>query len=156
MKRYSVTALLLGWLMVAFGQAGAGDPDKEEAIKKDRESYQGRWTVIALEVNGTRVSDKDARQITVVNRKDGTWTIRVEGNVIARGTSRIDPLQKPKAYDFTPSEGMDKGKTYLGIYEIRGGYRKLCYAPPGKDRPHEFAARPKSGHVFVVFQREKD
>jgi uncharacterized protein (TIGR03067 family) len=71
------------------------------------------------------------------------------------GTSQIDPTSKPKNLDFLIATGPDKGKTCLGIYEIKENCRKLCYASPGKDRPTEFSSKPGSGHTLVIFKREK-
>jgi uncharacterized protein (TIGR03067 family) len=133
----------------------AADKDKEPAIKQERKKYEGTWRVIFLQVDGNQASDKDAKKITAVNQADGTWSVRVEGKEIATGTSEIDPTKNPKTIDFTPTEGSEKGKVFLGIYEIKQTCRKLCYAPAGKDRPTDFSSTPGSGHVLVIFQREK-
>jgi uncharacterized protein (TIGR03067 family) len=133
----------------------AADRDKENAIKQERKKYEGTWRVILLQVDGNVAPEKDAKKITVVNQADGTWSIQLEGKEIAKGTSEINPTSKPKTIDFTPTEGSDKGRVFLGIYDIRETCRKLCYAPAGKDRPTEFFSKPGSGHVLVIFQREK-
>src|SRR5262249_3323174 len=103
---------------LAVTSAVAGDTAKDKAIKKDRELYVGKWTVVALEINGNKSNEEDARKITVVNGVDGTWSIQVSGNDIANGTSTIDPTKKPKTINFTPTVGLEAGKEYLGIYEI--------------------------------------
>ncbi len=154
MRRHSLMVLMMGWLLVAFGHVAVADLAKEEAIKKDRAKYQGIWRAVALEVDGKKLPEKEARKITVTNHADGTWIIKVDGKEASKGTSKIDPTQKPKTIDFIRPVGADKGKTFLGIYEINGQTRKLCLAFPGKDRPTEFSARPGSGHILVVFQRE--
>jgi hypothetical protein len=53
------------------------------------------------------------------------------------------------------TEGPEKGNTSLGIYELQGDDLKLCLTITAKDRPTEFAAKPKSGHGFEVLKREK-
>jgi uncharacterized protein (TIGR03067 family) len=146
--------VVAGFLVAAVGLVTAADTAKEEAIKQDRAQYEGAWRVSSLEVNGNKAQEADARKIVVLNHAD-TWTITVGGQEVARGTSKIDPTQKPKTIDFVPSTGAGVGKTFLGIYEIAGDCRKLCYAAPGKARPAEFASKPGSEQVFVVFQREK-
>ena len=92
---------------------------------------------------------------STINAADGTWTIEAEGKVVARGTSIIDPTKKPKTVDLTITEGQDKGKTALGIYEFSDGTRKVCLAPAGKERPTEFAAPTGSDHILAVLKRVK-
>jgi uncharacterized protein (TIGR03067 family) len=128
---------------------------KEEAIKKDRKHYTGTWQVASLEVDGKKAAEEDAQKITVINEADGKWAIEVDGKVVARGTSQIDPTKKPKMVDLTATEGESKGKTALGIYEIKGDTRKVCYAPPGMERPTEFSSKERSGHILVVLKRVK-
>jgi len=67
----------------------------------------------------------------------------------------FDPTQKPKTIDFTPTTGDAKDKLHLGIYQLGENARKLCFAPPGKERPTEFSSEPGSGHILVKFERVK-
>jgi uncharacterized protein (TIGR03067 family) len=147
--------LVLGAFIVASGLGAAGDDAKEKAIKKDRQQYKGTWRVLSLEVNGNKSNEDDAKKITVINHVDGTWSIHVDGTEIAKGTSKIDPTKKPKTIDFTPTMGLETGREYLGIYELGAKTRKLCFAPPGRDRPAEFSSMPGSEHFLVSFEREK-
>ena len=139
--------------------AGAGslpaDDAKDDAIKKERQKYIGTWRVTSLIVDGKEISEEDAKKISVINEADGKWTIQVEGKPLARGISDIDPTTKPKTIDFTPSDGANAGQTCLGIYELGKNTRKLCYAPPNKHRPSEFASNPGTGYVVVTFKREE-
>jgi uncharacterized protein (TIGR03067 family) len=128
---------------------------KEEAIKQDRQRIEGTWRIVALEINGNKVNEEDARKLTVVNGSDGTWSVRSEGNEIASGTSAIDPAKTPKTLDFAQTEGEGKGQQYLAIYELGENTRRLCFAPPGKERPTEFASPVGSEIVLVTFEREK-
>ena len=141
-------------LFVVTSLTAAGD-DKDKAIKEDRKKYEGTWQVVSLEVNGNKSAEEDAKKITVVNEADGKWAIEVEGKVVARGTSEIDPTKKPKTVDLTMTEGEDKGKTSLGIYEFGEDSRKVCLAPAGKARPAEFSSTAANGHVLAVLKRMK-
>ena len=145
------------WIVVMFLMVATatGDDAKEEAIQKDRKQIEGTWRVVALEVNGNRASDEDARKITVVNGPDGTWTLFSDGKEVGKGTNSFDPTKKPKTIDFTQTEGDGKGNLYLGIYELGENVRKLCFAPPGKDRPAEFISMPGTDVILVTFEREK-
>ena len=141
-------------LFVVTGLTAAAD-DKDKAIKEDRKKYEGTWQVVSLEVNGNKSAEEDAKKITVVNEADGKWAIEVEGKVVARGTSEIDPTKKPKAVDLTVTEGANSGKTTLGIYEFGEDSRKVCLAPAGKARPAEFSSTAANGHVLAVLKRMK-
>jgi uncharacterized protein (TIGR03067 family) len=156
MRRYALMVLTIGWLVAAAGLVAAADTAQEEAIKKDREKYEGVWRVVSLEVNGDKAADGDAQRITVANLADGTWVVRVDGEETSKGASQIDPTKNPKTIDFVATGGEIRGQTFLGIYEIDGNSRKLCFAPPGKDRPVEFSSKSGSMHVLVVFRREKE
>jgi uncharacterized protein (TIGR03067 family) len=141
-------------LFVVTGLTAAGD-DKDKAIKEDRKKYEGTWQVVSLEVDGNKAGEVDAKRITVVNEADGKWAVEADGKVIERGTSEIDPRKKPRAVDLTVTEGDDKGKTYLGIYEFGDDTRKVCLAAAGKDRPKEFTSPSGTGHILAVLKRVK-
>jgi uncharacterized protein (TIGR03067 family) len=142
-------------LFLAAAEALAADDDKETAIKKDRKKYTGTWQVVSLVVNGNKVEEDDVKKITVVNEADGKWSIRVDGKVVARGTSKIDPGSKPRAIDLTTTEGDAKGQISLGIYEVGKDTRKVCIAEAGKERPTDFKSEAGSGHIFATFKRVK-
>ena len=155
MRRHAAMPLVVAlFLAAAVPLAAAGDA-KEEAIKKDRMKYEGVWQVVSLEIDGNKTDEQDAKKITVVNEADGKWRLEVDGKVIARGMSEIDPTMKPKAIDLTGTEGDDKGKTVLGIYEIGDGERKVCYTTAGTQRPDDFSAPAGSGHILAVLKRLK-
>ncbi len=66
----------------------------------------------------------------------------------------VDPTKKPKAIDYTMTEGTTKGKTHLGIYEVNGDMVKFCFAAPDQDRPTEFTAKEGSGWTLSVWKRD--
>jgi len=134
---------------------GVADDAKQKAIEKDRKSLEGTWRIIALKINGNDAKEEDAKKLTVVARKDGTWTLYSEGQEVSKGAGVLDPTKKPKTLDFTPSEGGGKDVTYLAIYETGEKTRRLCFVAPGKERPTEFSSKPGSDHILVTFEREK-
>ncbi len=155
MIRHAAMPLVVGLLFAAAVPLAAAGDAKEEAIKKDRMKYEGTWQVVSLEIDGNKTDEQDAKKITVVNEADGKWRLEVDGKVIARGTSEIDPAKKPKAIDLTETEGDDKGTTALGIYEVGDDERKVCYAKAGMERPDEFSAPAGSGRILAVLKRLK-
>ena len=153
MRIISHMVLFAGFSLAVAGPL-AGDA-KKEAIEKDRQGFVGLWRVVSMEIDGKKMPDKDAKEFTIVNGLDGTWAVRMDTRDIMQGTSEIDPAQKTKTIDFTPTDGEDKGKVFLGIYEIKKDTRKLCFAPTGKDRPTEFSSDPGSGYILITCAREK-
>ena len=121
---------------VRFEKVEPEKEDKDEAIKKDRKYIEGTWRVVALEVNGNKAKEEDARKITVVNGSDGTWSIRVDDKEIDKGTSTIDPTKKPKTIDFTPTRVKSNGKLHLGIYEYGENTRRAVLRCTGKGTAH--------------------
>lgn len=147
--------LTVGVMLTAIATSGTAEQSNDELVKKDHKQIEGTWRVVALDVNGNKSTEADARKLTVVNGSDGTWSLCSEGKEIIKGTSTIFPTQKPKIIDFTPTEGDQKGQVHLGIYVLDEKTRKLCFAPPGKARPTEFSSTPGSDHILVMFEREK-
>lgn len=152
MRRTFLGMLAVGALLTTIISA---DDAKDEAIKKDRKLIEGTWRVVALEVDGNKATEEDAKKLTVVNGSDGTWNLLSEGKEVSKGTSTIDPTKKPKTLDFTITEGDGKDNLHLGIYELGEKTRRMCFAPPGKERPTEFTTTPGSEHILVMFEREK-
>lgn len=151
-----VRVLVVGALLMAIATMVSAADLKEDAVKKDRKQIEGTWRIVAIEVNGNKLMEDDARKFSVVNGSDGTWSLLSEAKEISRGVSTIDPTQKLKTLDFTPTEGEGKGNLYLGIYELGETTRKMCFAPPGRERPTEFSSTSGNEQIFVTFEREKE
>ncbi len=155
MRQHALLILAVGWMAVVGGQIARADIPENQAIKQDRLLYKGTWRVVSLEMDGVKASSTDIGTITVANQADGTWIVKFEGKEVARGTSRIYPMQNPKAIDITGIGEGGQETAFLGIYALQGDSRKVCFSPFGKDRPTEFSSRPGSGHILIVFEREK-
>ena len=62
----------------------------------------------------------------------------------------LDPKASPKQINFTPADGTNQGKTYLGIYEFKDGLLKIAYRGPGSTRPKDFTDKA-AGNDSTVF-----
>ena len=128
--------------------------DAYEASMKEMKQLEGDWSMVSGEANGQSMpadTVKSGKRVA----KDGETTITIGGQVYFKAKFTIDPSKKPKAIDYTMTEGPTKGKTHLGIYELEGGTVKFCFAAPGKDRPTEFTAKEGSQQTLSVWKREK-
>lgn len=139
-------------LVLAAGVLTAGD---EDAIKKDRKLMAGTWRVLSIERDGKKTTAEQLEKTRSIINVDGSAMVQREGKTIIKGNFKIDPTKKPKQSEATYTEGELKGKTVLGIYEVDGENMRICYALPGKDRPTEFSSKEGSGHVLLIYKRDK-
>jgi uncharacterized protein (TIGR03067 family) len=145
--------LFVGLAVVAAMAVGLETP----ALRADdHEAMAGSWRVISLDANGNLNDSDDVRKIVVVNEPNGDWTLLVDGNTIAKGTSSIDEATNPKTVDLTITEtndGNNVGRTYEGIYELGEKTRRVCLAMEGGERPTQFFSAAASGHVLVTYEK---
>lgn len=126
-----------------------------EAKQKDAEALQGTWQLTAGEANGQALTDKDLKDGKLVLKGD-RYTVTLAGKKTAAGTQKLDPKKEPKTIDIVDASGPDKGKTSLGIYELKGDEFRIVFASPGKARPTKFATGPDSGQWLHVWKRVKE
>jgi uncharacterized protein (TIGR03067 family) len=131
MRLFVLLPLVCGLLIAA-------DTVKKDA-KADKEKLQGTWKL--PEVEGQMVIEGDK------------YTFKAGGSE-EQGTMKLDPSKTPKTIDIQITEGNDKGKTQLGVYEVDGDTFKLCVGQAGgTDRPT--AVEAKDNAFLFVFKRDK-
>jgi uncharacterized protein (TIGR03067 family) len=152
--RSQILALLLP---VASIGASVSDVPMEELIKKDYERLTGTFQLVSGVIDGKEVPEDVRRQTKLVTTMDKfTVSAGGEAGTSGAGTFKIDPTKSPKTADSLQTEGPDKGKTLLGIYEIiDDNHKRACWAPVGKPRPKAFTSEPGSGHILQVWERVK-
>jgi uncharacterized protein (TIGR03067 family) len=138
-------------VLVAVCLSLGADP---EAVKKDMAQLEGEWSMVSGQRDGQSLPDslvKGSKRVA----KAGETTVTIDGRTFLQAKFTIDPTQKPKAIDYTLTDGPNKGKTQLGIYELDGETVKFCFAMPGKERPTDFTAKEGSGRTLSVWKRDK-
>ena len=146
MRRYTlIMAVAVGFLIVVGGEAG-------DDAKKELKTFQGTWILVSAERDGKKVPDEKGTKLVITGNK---YALTQESSAVIGhlGTFSLDSAKKPKATDVTVTVGTDKGKTFLGIYELSSDDYKVCFAPPGKERPKEFIS--VGGNLLQVWKREK-
>jgi uncharacterized protein (TIGR03067 family) len=143
-----VTALVIAVLALV-GAAGAQD-----ALKKEMAQLEGEWSMVSGQANGAAMPEATVNSGKRV-ATDGETTITFGGQVYFKAKFSVDPTKKPKAIDYTMTEGPTKGRTHLGIYELDGDTVRFCFAAPGADRPTDFTAEEGSRRTLSVWKREK-
>jgi uncharacterized protein (TIGR03067 family) len=130
-------------------------PVKVEAVEKELQAFKGTWRLISREVNGKKISEEEFKDVILTHDGEGQFSVRRGDTVFVEGTVALDPTKKPSTIDVTFTEGENKGKTVLGIYEIERDTFRVCHARPGDERPTEFSTKAASGHTLIVYKREK-
>ncbi len=108
--------------------------------KEDKEMLQGTWHVVAAEAGGKHQANETSKdQIWVFTRDK--LVIKYADKSSLEMTYEIDPKQKPKAIDLSPTDEREKGYTFKGIYELDGDRLKVYYSrnvAPDAERPARF------------------
>ncbi len=104
----------------------------------------------SAELGGVELPKGAAIKLTL---RGGTYELVAESP--DRGTVTYDTSAKPKAMDIKGTDGPNKGKTFLAIYDLSGDKLTVCYDLTGKARPTEFATRPKTKLFLATYQRQK-
>lgn len=156
MKRHAVVYSICFLAAAASLPVTAGDA-KEDAVKKALADLKGTWTIVSATKDGKKLTEEQLKGVTLAYDGAGRVTVKQGDKVRFEGTIKIDPTRTPKTLDATQTaEGDNKGKTSLGIYELKGDTLTLCSVEPtAKERPTEFASKPGSGHFLRVYQREQ-
>jgi uncharacterized protein (TIGR03067 family) len=117
------------------------------------DNIDGTWLPSAAELGG-KPWPEQFRKITKLV-VDGDKYIVTVGEAPDKGTIKLDPSAKPRALDVTGTEGPNKGKTFLAIYERNGDTLRICYDLSGKARPSEFKSTEGSMLFLVTYERQK-
>jgi uncharacterized protein (TIGR03067 family) len=120
---------------------------------RPRDTIEGTWLPSAAELGGKAFPDEVRKTIKLVVKGD-RYTVTA-GKQIDQGTVKLNPKAKPKTLDITGTEGPNKGKTILAIYEQDGDTLRVCYDLSGKSRPTEFKTTADTQLFLVTYKREK-
>jgi uncharacterized protein (TIGR03067 family) len=152
---YAVVVLAIISLSAeVLSHAAEGNAD-DAAVTKELQAFKGIWRLDSKEEDGKKFSEEEIKDVIGTIDGSGKVSVRRSDKVIAEATIKLDPTKKPKTIDVSFTEGERKGKTVLGIYEIKSNTFRVCVARPGDERPAEFSSKAGSGHILIVYKREK-
>ena len=150
--RIALVTLLCTFGLTAAGGTGARADDKAD-VEKELKKFQGTWTFESVEAGGKKLPADQFKGMTVTFEGD-KYSVKMGDEVVEAATQKLDPSKSPKTLDSTVTEGPNKGKVYLGIYEISGDTLKVCFDEEGKKRPTEFKGE-SGAQTLVVHKRVK-
>jgi len=135
----------------------AGVNSIDQLVDTDYQRLSGTWVLSSGVVDGQPVPKEVRKKTRLITIRDKfTLSTGAQTGTSEDGTFTIDPTKSPKTVDSVQGSGLDKGKTFLGIYEIIDDtHKRACWAPAGKPRPTDFVSTPGSGYILQVWKRER-
>jgi uncharacterized protein (TIGR03067 family) len=121
--------------------------------EKNNNPLEGTWLPTSAEFGGNPFPAEVLKTMKL-ELKDGKFKATV-GKVVDQGTIKLDSSAKPKKMETTGTDGPNKGRTFLAIYERDGDTLKICYDISGKNHPTEFKTKEGTQLFYVVYKREK-
>ena len=144
-------------LLCTLGLSAAGGPgalaDDKADVENELKKFQGTWTFESVEAGGKKLPIDPFKGMTVTFEGD-KYSVKMGDMVVEAATLKLDPSKSPRPFDSTVTEGPNKGKVYLAIYEISGDTLKVCFDPEGKKRPTEFKGE-SGAQTLVIHKRVK-
>lgn len=131
----------------------AGPLLAEDENEKDLKKMAGNWAAVSMQLNGKKQPEATIKAIRLTITGDKYNT--VVGDEKDEGTLKIDATKTPKEMDITPSQGENKGKVILCIYELKGNELKVSYAFNGTLRATDFKPGEdgKSVIMLITYKR---
>src|SRR5262245_7243076 len=115
-------------------------------------ALKGTWKVEKAVLRGQDATD--AFKTAVLNLDEGKYTVEFGGQQ-DKGTVTLDSAKKPKQMTIAGTEGPNKGKTIVAIYDLSADELKICYALEGKAAPAGFESKAGATTLFAVYKRDK-
>jgi uncharacterized protein (TIGR03067 family) len=143
--------LVIGCMLLAF--ASVARTDDRGGTAADWKAIEGVWVTKSAEMAGKAMPAEFGKNLRLTI-SDGKYMLK-GAEQPDEGTVKIRPDKKPKEMDITGTNGPNKGRTFLTIYEVTGDHVKICYDLSGKSRPTEFKTKPDTPSFLAVYEREK-
>jgi len=100
-------------------------------------ALEGTYKVVGLTKSGDVVPDDVLKSVSVIFKAD-EMTLKLPERALP-AKIKVDGKKSPMTIEITPSDGPEKGKTFLGIYRIEKDELTIAFNEKG-DRPTEFKA----------------
>ena len=141
MKTFLVLGTTLLWLPV-------GADAQESAATEAQEKLQGAWYNVSAESDGKQQTGEDKSNLHIIT---GNRVItEIDGSIYQESIFTLEPGEKFGEITFHMKSGPDKGKTWVGIYELDGDVLKWCGSWEGENDklPSDFPTN-EGDHYFL-------
>jgi uncharacterized protein (TIGR03067 family) len=136
-------------LMMMSGQATLAGEEEAGAKKPELAS---NWKVESATLEGQAFPAEIISTMTL-RMRGGRYEAHV-GPQLDRGSYKVNNESTPMQMDITGIEGVNKGTTFLAIYDWQKDKLRICYGLEKGKRPTKFDAS-LPGQFLVVYKREK-
>ena len=126
-----------------------------QARVAESQAFEGVWKPVNASLGGMALPRPALAGITLKIAED-KYEVTAQGeHGPDRGTSTIDPNTIPKRMSTTSTDGPNKGKTFLAIYEFQDANTlRVCYDLSGAAYPTEFKSTPGTQLYLVTYKRQ--
>jgi uncharacterized protein (TIGR03067 family) len=125
------------------------------ATTNDLARLQGTWSMVSGTADGSPIPEAMVGQAKRVC-KDDEITVKFGERMIFKARITLDASKKPKTIDFQMTDGPNKGKRQLGIYELDGDTLKSCFGAPEAERPKDFSGQSGEMRTSTVWKHDKE
>ena len=133
--------------LLAVSLVGLARADDKDA--KDAKILEGTYKLVHAERDGVPAEKATLDTVTIVIKGDEfVLSSAPDDKKVAK--IKTVPDAKLSTIDFTPQDGLEKGKTFPGIYKLEKGELTIAMSEKG-DRPKEF----KSDNGAVLLRLKK-
>jgi uncharacterized protein (TIGR03067 family) len=109
----------------------------------DLKKMEGTWEAKLYIADGKKWSPEQLKTLKLIVKGAGVNELII-GDKKLHGSYKLDESASPRRIDITLTEGPDKGRKKLGIYELKGDTLRICVGPLGGERPKDFISRPRT------------
>ncbi len=158
MNRFArlLSAVLLASFLVLIGCSTQSSSVKSETAKSSSsqeisQMIKGTWIPISGELAGKPFPQQVLSTIQLILTENQYTAVVAGAKDVGNLTFFSD--QQPRAMDILGTEGPNKGRTILAIFELAGDSLKICYDLEGKTRPGEFKTSAGTKQFLVLYKR---
>ena len=119
----------------------------------EKGTINGLWALSSGVMNGEKM-DAEAAKAIHLSLASGKYSVKI-GDDKDVGTYKTDETKTPHELTIVGTDGPNKGKTILAIYELKGGTLTVCYDMSGKAFPKKFESEPNTQSFLATYERLK-
>lgn len=123
------------------------------SVQALEEGLNGAWIAREATRNGEKIGAEFFEGASV-EFADGKYTATL-GGLTEKGTFKVERSRKPHTIDLKASEGQNKGRPMLGIFELDGDTLRFCFNLETRQRPTDFTSTAENKHYVLVYHRKK-